>query len=67
MSLAFICKIKSGGALTLAGLDEHRVRRWDSWHRWVTLALLAHASSPSPQPSNAATRPRPTTEPAPAD
>ena len=28
---------------TLAGLDEHQVRRWDSWHRWVTLALLAHA------------------------
>ena len=25
------------------GLDEHQVRRWDSWHRWVTLALLAHA------------------------
>jgi hypothetical protein len=28
---------------TLAGLDEHQVRRRDSWHRWVTLALLAHA------------------------
>ncbi|WP_225102076.1 IS701 family transposase [Streptomyces sp. CoH27] len=28
---------------TLTGLDEHQVRRWDSWHRWVTLALLAHA------------------------
>ncbi|MFG2030442.1 IS701 family transposase [Streptomyces sp. NPDC048825] len=28
---------------TLAGLDEHQVRRWDSWHRWVTLALVAHA------------------------
>jgi SRSO17 transposase len=27
----------------LAGLDEHQVRRWDSWHRWATLALLAHA------------------------
>lgn len=27
----------------LAGLDEHRVRRWTSWHRWVTLAMLAHA------------------------
>ncbi|MET7665990.1 IS701 family transposase [Streptomyces sp. NPDC005463] len=27
----------------LAGLDEHQVRRWDSWHRWVTLAMLAHA------------------------
>ncbi|MFJ2194022.1 IS701 family transposase [Kitasatospora sp. NPDC087861] len=27
----------------LAGLDEHQVRRYDSWARWVTLALLAHA------------------------
>lgn len=27
----------------LAGLDEHQVRRWNSWHRWVTLAMLAHA------------------------
>lgn len=27
----------------LAGLDEHQVRRWDSWHRWVTLSMLAHA------------------------
>jgi SRSO17 transposase len=26
-----------------AGLDEHQVRRWDSWHRWTTLAMLAHA------------------------
>ncbi|MFJ9012568.1 IS701 family transposase [Streptomyces canus] len=28
---------------SLAGLDEHQVRRWTSWHRWVTLAMLAHA------------------------
>jgi len=27
----------------LAGLDEHQVRRWTSWYRWVTLAMLAHA------------------------
>lgn len=27
----------------LAGLDEHQVRTWTSWHRWVTLAMLAHA------------------------
>ncbi len=27
----------------LAGLDERQVRRWTSWHRWVTLAMLAHA------------------------
>jgi hypothetical protein len=27
----------------LCGLDEHQVRRWRSWYRWVTLAMLAHA------------------------
>lgn len=27
----------------LAGLDEHQVRRFTSWLRWVTLAMLAHA------------------------
>jgi SRSO17 transposase len=27
----------------LVGLDEHQVRRWTSWHRWTTLAMLAHA------------------------
>lgn len=27
----------------LAGLDEHQVRRWTSWHRWTVLAMLAHA------------------------
>jgi len=25
------------------GLDEYEVRRWNAWHRHVTLALLAHA------------------------
>ena len=25
------------------GLDPYEVRRWDGWHRHVTLALLAHA------------------------
>jgi SRSO17 transposase len=27
----------------LCGLDEHQVRRWNSWHRWTILAMLAHA------------------------
>ena len=27
----------------LAGLDEHQVRTWTSWHRWVTLAMAALA------------------------
>jgi SRSO17 transposase len=25
------------------GLDQYEVRRYDAWHRHVTLALLAHA------------------------
>jgi hypothetical protein len=25
----------------LCGLDEHQVRRWRCWYRWVTLAMLA--------------------------
>jgi hypothetical protein len=24
-------------------LDEHQVRRWHSWHRWTTMAMLGHA------------------------
>jgi SRSO17 transposase len=43
----------------LTGLDEHQVRRWVSWYRWTTLAMLAlafltvtaateHARSPAP-------------------
>lgn len=27
----------------LTGLDHHQVRSWTSWHRWVTLAMLASA------------------------
>jgi SRSO17 transposase len=27
----------------LAGLDQHQVRTWTAWHRWVTLAMLALA------------------------
>jgi SRSO17 transposase len=27
----------------LTGIDQHQVRRWKSWHRWTTLAMLAHA------------------------
>jgi SRSO17 transposase len=27
----------------LCGLDQHQVRRWCSWDRWATLAMLAHA------------------------
>jgi SRSO17 transposase len=26
----------------LCGLDQHQVRRWRSWYRWATLAMLAH-------------------------
>jgi SRSO17 transposase len=27
----------------LCGLDSHQVRRWRSWYRWTTLAMVAHA------------------------
>jgi hypothetical protein len=27
----------------LVGLDHHQVRRWRSWYRWATLAMLGHA------------------------
>jgi SRSO17 transposase len=27
----------------LAGLDQHQVRSWTSWHRWTVLAMLAYA------------------------
>ena len=36
----------------LTGLDEHQVRRWTSWYRWVTWPCSAPPSSPSPPPSN---------------
>jgi len=26
------------------GLDQYEVRRWEAWHRYVTLCLLGHAS-----------------------
>jgi|SRR5271166_898804 len=45
----------------LAGLDEHQVRTWTSWHRWITLAMFAHASlAVTPPPAGALTHP-PTT------
>ena len=27
----------------LTGLDQHQVRTWTSWHRWITLFMAAHA------------------------
>jgi SRSO17 transposase len=27
----------------IVGLDEHQVRRWDSWYRYTTLIILADA------------------------
>jgi SRSO17 transposase len=51
----------------LAGLDEHQARTWTSWHRWVTLAMLAlafltitaaeHARQPAPPGQIPLTRP----------
>ncbi len=28
------------------GLDEYEVRRWEAWHRHITLVLLADAGYP---------------------
>ena len=25
------------------GLDHYEVRKWEAWHRYITLSLLAHA------------------------
>jgi SRSO17 transposase len=43
----------------LAGLDEHQVRRWDSWHRWITLAMLAAAFLTIAAAAERATHPPP--------
>jgi SRSO17 transposase len=32
-----------GAARNETGLDHYQVRRWDAWHRHITLAMLAHA------------------------
>jgi len=39
------CRIEESfqAAKGLTGLDQHQVRRWTSWHRLTTLAMLAHA------------------------
>ena len=42
-------------AKNATGLDEHQLRRWDSWYRHTTLVLLAHAILATAE----ARRPRP--------
>ena len=44
----------------LAGLDQHQVRRWTSWHRWTTLAMLAHAFLAVATATERDTQPTPT-------
>jgi hypothetical protein len=43
----------------LAALDEHQVRSWVSWYRWVTLAMLALAFLTIAAVTERARRPRP--------
>ena len=43
----------------LTGLDEHQVRTWTSWHRWVTLAMLGLAFLTITAATEHATRPPP--------
>jgi SRSO17 transposase len=33
-----------GQAKGEVGVDQDEVRRWDAWHRHITLGLLAHAA-----------------------
>jgi SRSO17 transposase len=44
----------------LTGLDQHQVRRWTSWHRWTTLAMLAHAFLAVATATERGTQPTPT-------
>ena len=44
----------------LVGIDQHQVRRWTSWHRWTTLAMLAHAFLAVATASERDTHPTPT-------
>ena len=48
------------GAKGLTGLDQHQVRRWRSWHRWTTLAMLAHAFLAVATATERHSRPTPT-------
>jgi SRSO17 transposase len=41
------------------GLDEHQLRRWDSWYRYTTLVMLAHAI-PTVIAARERARPQPT-------
>jgi SRSO17 transposase len=47
-------------ATGLTGLDQHQVRRWVSWHRWTTLAMLAHAFLAVASAAERVTQPTPT-------
>jgi SRSO17 transposase len=43
----------------LAGLDEHQLRHFTSWSRWVTLAMLAHAFLAVPRADEHTRQPAP--------
>ena len=44
----------------LTGIDQHQVRRWTSWHRWTTLAMLAQAFLAVATATERDTQPAPT-------
>jgi hypothetical protein len=44
----------------LVGIDQHQVRRWTSWHRWTTLAMLSHAFLAVATATERDTQPTPT-------
>jgi hypothetical protein len=35
--------VAAGVAIGCVETAQHQVRRWRSWYRWMTLAMLAHA------------------------
>jgi SRSO17 transposase len=44
---------------TLAGLDQHQVRHWTSWHRWTVLVMLGYAFLAVLAATERATQPAP--------
>jgi hypothetical protein len=47
----------------LAGLDEHQVHRWTSWHRATILSMPPMPCSPSPPPPHGRAHPHPVDPP----
>jgi hypothetical protein len=51
--LTLVSKQRPDGTF-IADKPEHQVRRWDSWHRYTTLVMFAHAILIAPGPATTA-------------